>query len=87
VKHPQKLFIKGGHSLQPERTFMQTMTAFDLLKVRRLKRRLKASTPCVQVNSNAAHDFQHFDASPAALIHLKKPSVAQRAYRYPSPRG
>jgi hypothetical protein len=28
VKHPQKLLIKGGHGLQPERTFMQTMTAF-----------------------------------------------------------
>jgi hypothetical protein len=28
VKHPQKLFIKGGHSLQLERIFMQTMTAF-----------------------------------------------------------
>jgi hypothetical protein len=28
VKHPQKLFIKGGHSLQPGRIFMQTMTAF-----------------------------------------------------------
>jgi hypothetical protein len=24
----QKLLIKGGHSLQPERIFMQTMTAF-----------------------------------------------------------
>jgi hypothetical protein len=25
----KKLLIKGGHSLQPERIFMQTMTAFD----------------------------------------------------------
>ena len=30
----QKLLIKGGHSLQPERIFMQTMTAFGALKVR-----------------------------------------------------
>jgi hypothetical protein len=42
---PQKLFIKGDHSLQPERIFMQTMTAFGLFKVRRLKRRVKASIP------------------------------------------
>jgi hypothetical protein len=41
----QKLLIKGGHSLQLERIFMQTMTAFGLFKVRRLKRRLKASIP------------------------------------------
>jgi hypothetical protein len=38
VKHPQKLLIKGGHGLQPERIFRQTMTAFGLFKVRRLKR-------------------------------------------------
>jgi hypothetical protein len=30
VKHPQKLLIKGGHSLQLERIFRQTMTAFTL---------------------------------------------------------
>jgi hypothetical protein len=34
---PQKLFIKSGHSLQPERIFVQTMTAFGSFKVRGLK--------------------------------------------------
>jgi hypothetical protein len=28
VKNPQKLFIKDGHSLQPGKILMQTMTAF-----------------------------------------------------------
>jgi len=45
---PQKLLIKGGHGLQPERTFRQTMTAFGSFEVRGLKRRLKASIPCVR---------------------------------------
>jgi hypothetical protein len=31
VKHPQKLLIRGGHRLQPERILMQTMTAFVFL--------------------------------------------------------
>jgi hypothetical protein len=39
----QKLLIKGGDSLQTEKIFKQTMTAFRLFKVRRLKRRMKAS--------------------------------------------
>jgi hypothetical protein len=43
----QKLLIKGDHSLQPERIFMQTMTAFGLFMVRRLTRRMKASIPFV----------------------------------------
>jgi hypothetical protein len=47
VKHPQKLLNKGGHSLQPERILMQTMTAFGSFKVRRLKKILKASIPIV----------------------------------------
>jgi len=34
---PQKLFIKGGHSLQSERISLQTMTAFGSFKVRRLR--------------------------------------------------
>jgi hypothetical protein len=45
VKHPQKLLIKGGHILQLERIFMQTMTAFGSFKVRRLRSRMKASIP------------------------------------------
>ena len=32
---PQKLLIKGGHGLQPESIFMQTMTAFDSFMERR----------------------------------------------------
>ena len=35
----QKLLIKGGHSLQPEKTFMQTMAAFGSFKVRRFLNR------------------------------------------------
>jgi len=34
VKHPQKLLIKGGHSLQTERIFVQTMTAFGFTEKR-----------------------------------------------------
>jgi hypothetical protein len=47
------------------------MTAFGSFKV---KRRLKASIPYVQRNSNAIHDFLHFAAFTAGLVHLKKPS-------------
>jgi hypothetical protein len=74
VKHPQKLLIKGGHSLQPERIFMQTMTAFGLFKVRRLKRRLKASIPGVKATFHPLHDIRHFDVFTAGSVHLKKPS-------------
>jgi hypothetical protein len=38
---PQKLLIKGGHRLQPERIFRQPMTAFGLFKVGRLIRNMK----------------------------------------------
>jgi hypothetical protein len=37
-------------------------------------RRLKASIPNVQKNSNAIHDFLHFAAFNAASVQLKKPS-------------
>jgi hypothetical protein len=56
----QKLFIKGDHSLQPGRIFMQTMTAFDSFKVRMLKRRLKASIPSVQATFHQLHDISAF---------------------------
>jgi hypothetical protein len=49
---PQKLFIKGGHCLQSERILMQTMTAFGLFKIRRLKRGLKASISLMFANSD-----------------------------------
>jgi hypothetical protein len=71
---PQKLLIKGGHSLQPERIFRQTMTAFDSFKVRRLKRRMKASIPFLYANSNELYDIRPFDAFVAGSIQLKKPS-------------
>jgi hypothetical protein len=71
---PQKLLIKGGHSLQPEKIFRQTMTAFGSFKVRWLKRRLKASIPRSQTNSNDLYNIRHFDASTADSIQLKKPS-------------
>jgi hypothetical protein len=45
VNHPQKLLIKGDHDLQPESIFRQITTAFGLFKVRKLKRRMKASIP------------------------------------------
>ena len=43
---------KGSHCLQPERIFMQTMTASVLFKVRRLNSRLKASILLLYANSN-----------------------------------
>jgi len=71
---PQKLLIKGGHGLQPERIFMQTMTAFGSFKIRRLIRRLKASIPYVHTNSNRLYYILHFAAFSAGSIQLKKPS-------------
>jgi hypothetical protein len=44
---PQKLFIKGGHSLQLERINVNHDRLW-FFKVRRLKRRLKASIPGVK---------------------------------------
>jgi hypothetical protein len=74
VKHPQKLFIKGGHSLHPERIFMQTMTAFGLFKARGIIRIMKASIPCVQATFHQLYDIRHFDAFTAGSVQLKKPS-------------
>jgi hypothetical protein len=71
---PQKLLIKGGHGLQLGRILRQTITAFDLFLVSRLKTRLKASIPCVQTISYQSHNIRPFDASTAGSIHLKKPS-------------
>jgi hypothetical protein len=71
---PQKLLIKGGHSLQPERIFRQTMTAFGSFMVRRLKRRLKASIPGVQATFHQLHYIRYFDTFAAGAVHLKKPS-------------
>jgi hypothetical protein len=53
---------------------MQTMTAFDSFKVKRLKSRLKASIPLLHANSNELYDIRHFDVFTAASVHLKKPS-------------
>jgi glycosyltransferase involved in cell wall biosynthesis len=71
---PQKLLIKGGHGLQPGRIFMQTMTAFGSVKIRRLIRGLKASIPCVHTISNRLYDILHFAAFSAGSFQLKKPS-------------
>jgi hypothetical protein len=60
--------------LHPERIFMQTMTAFGSFKVRRLKRRLKASIPYVHTNSNRLYDILYFAAFVAGSVHLKKHS-------------
>jgi hypothetical protein len=70
---PQKLFIKAVLVCSLKES-MQTMTAFDSLKLRGLKRRVKASIPYVHKNSNAIHDFLHFAAFTAASVQLKKPS-------------
>jgi hypothetical protein len=43
-------------------------------KVRNSKVRLKASKPILHTNSSALYDFQHFAASAAESVHLKKPS-------------
>ena len=75
---PQKLLIKGGHSLQPKRIFMQTMTAFGSFKVRRLNRRSKASIPGMQATYHLLHNIRHFDAFSSGAIHLKKPSVGPK---------
>jgi len=57
---------------------MQPMIAFGSFKVRRLKRRLKASIPGVQATFHQSHDIRHFNALAAGLIHLKKPSVGPK---------
>jgi acyl-CoA synthetase (AMP-forming)/AMP-acid ligase II len=41
-------------------------------------RRLKASKPFLQKNSNALYDDQHFEAFSADSVHLKKPSVGPK---------
>jgi acyl-CoA synthetase (AMP-forming)/AMP-acid ligase II len=41
-------------------------------------RRLKASKPFLQKNSNALYDVQHFEAFSADSVHLKKPSVGPK---------
>jgi hypothetical protein len=66
---------------------MQTMTAFDFFKTRRLKRRLKASIPYMQKNSNVLHDFLYFAAFTAASVQLKKPQEARRALSVPHAMG
>jgi hypothetical protein len=70
---PRKLLIKGGHGLQRERIFRQTMTAFGLFKVRRLLRRLKASIPGVQTTFFESHNIRHFTAFLDDSVPLKKP--------------
>jgi hypothetical protein len=47
-------------------------------KVRSLKRRLKASIPCVQTTLHKLPDIRHFDAFAAGVVQLKKPSVGPK---------
>jgi hypothetical protein len=56
-------------------------------KVRTLKISLKASIPYVLRNSHRFYNILHFAAFTTALIRLKKPSVARRAYRSSMPWG
>jgi hypothetical protein len=53
---------------------MQTMTAFGLFQVRRLKRRSKASITVVQATFYQLYDIRCFDAFTTGSVHLKKPS-------------
>jgi hypothetical protein len=50
------------------------MTAFGALKVRRLKRRLRASIPLLYAIPNALCNIRHFDAFTDDSVQLKKPS-------------
>jgi hypothetical protein len=50
------------------------MTAFGWVKVRGLKRRLKASIPFVYKTSHRLYNIRHFVAFTAASVQLKKPS-------------
>ncbi len=43
-------------------------------KVRRLKRRLKASIPGMETTFYQSHDIRHFTAFTAGSVQLKKPS-------------
>jgi hypothetical protein len=56
-------------------------------KVRRLKRRLKASIPYVHTNSNRLADIRHFDAFTAVSVHLKKPSGGPKGLTGPPCHG
>jgi hypothetical protein len=53
---------------------MQTMTIFGSFKIRRLKRRVKASIPGAQTPFHQLYDIRHFYAFAAVSVHLKKPS-------------
>jgi hypothetical protein len=78
AKHPQKLFIKGGHSLQSERIFLQSMTVFCSFNPSRLKRRLKASIHLFHTHSNKLYNIRNFGAFAANSNQLKKPSVGPK---------
>jgi hypothetical protein len=75
---PQKLLIKGGHCLQTESLSMQTITAFGLFIVRRLKRGLKTSIHFVDRNFSGLLDILYFTAFAAGSIQLKKSSVGPK---------
>jgi hypothetical protein len=74
----QKLLIKAVMVCNLEES-MQTMTAFGSFKVRRLKRRLKASIPLLYATSNKLYNIRHFGAFSADSIHLKKPLGGPKA--------
>jgi len=48
---------------------------------------MKASIPFMHRNPYRLYNILHFGGLTAVSIQLKKPSVARRAYRPPSPRG
>jgi len=47
-------------------------------KTRRLKRRLKASKPCLSANPHELHNNRHFEVFTADTIQSKKPSVGPK---------
>jgi hypothetical protein len=53
---------------------MQTITAFGLFMVKRLKRRMKASIPFLYANFYKLYDMRYLTTFPTDSAHLKKPS-------------
>jgi predicted RND superfamily exporter protein len=84
-RHLQKLFIKAGYGFHQGRTLMKTITRFvnnkkflrggqGKKKEVKKMRGLKALIPCLHENLNAMTNNRHYDALPAAALHLKKPA-------------
>ncbi len=71
--------------INKKRNWIQTMMDFGPFKVRRLKRRMKASKPFLYTNFYELYNIRHFNAFVVDSVQSKKPSVARSAYRSPMP--